>query len=873
MLVCVSGGMVTAFAVRAAGAEPLPPLQVSPDLLKPVSPVPAVPELQVRPVLPPAPVQTAPPATTPAPTAVERPAPSAEISPVPSAEQPAPPAATPPVTPAPEPQAPAPEQPPRAAPPAAAPQEPRATPPVPDAEPDGAPPAEPGAVVAPRLRLSKELVPPPDKASKEPRPVFVEADRILTTRGPEEVVAEGAAELRRYGESVTADRLTYWQFDNEVQAEGNVVLRQGIDRISGPKLRLRFDDSVGFMEQPTYAIQRAARPDQKGQVPVAFGRAERIDLEGREMFRLKDATYSTCGPGDNSWYAQARELTLDFTSGEGEARDAKLVFQGVPFLYTPWLDFPLSNQRKSGFLPPIFGSTNTTGFSLLQPFYWNIAPNMDATIAPRYMSRRGLQLNGEYRYLDRRYNGVARAEYLPNDLVLGTDRYAYSWTHTQALPYGFNAGANVNGVSDDNYFIDLATRSTITSQVNLPRQGWLNYGGGWWNTQLSVQSFQTLQNPSQPPVVKPYERLPQVVLTANRPDVAGFSLAMLGDYNNFQHPTLVDGQRLVLYPQAVYPIEASYFFVRPKVGVNYAHYAVNRKLSSGPDAIDRTVPITSVDSGLIFERDTSWFGKAAVQTLEPRLYYVYVPTVAQNDIPVFDTTQMDYNFAQIFSENIFIGNDRIANANQLTAALTSRVLDANGAELIRAAIGQRYYFAPQEVTLPLVPARTSDTADLLASLSGRIAEGLSFDGTIQYNPNTSNVQRLFIGTRYQPGPERVLNAAYRYQQDVLKEVDLAGQWPIAQRWYGVGRYNYSLFSNRLIEAIAGVEYAADCWTLRAVAHRLVTTVQSASTSFFVQLELNGFSRIGTDPLDLLRRTIPGYQKILHPGQVLPYEPD
>jgi len=874
MLVCVSGGMFTAFAGRAAGAQPLPPLQVSPELLGPAPARPAPgPEPRPGPVAPPPPARTEPqpaPAAAPAPAPAqqgarpEAPAPAAPApATAPAVPAPAVPASAAPATPAPgvpKPAIPAPEAP-RPA-------------PLPAPAPEAAPAVQPGASLPPpRLQMSIALAPPPPPARGETRPVFVEADRISTTQGSAEIVAEGSVELRKFGESVTADRLTYWQFENEVEAEGNVVLRQGPDRISGPKLRLRFDDNVGFFEEPAYAVQRVARPDTRGQTAVAFGRAQRLDLEGRELFRLKDATYSTCAPSDNSWYTQASDLRLDFASEVGEARDAKLVFKDIPILYTPWLDFPLSSKRKSGFLPPIFGSTNTTGFSLLLPYYWNIAPDMDATIAPRYMSRRGLQLDGEFRYLDRQYNGTARAEYLPKDLVLGTDRYAYAWTHSQTLPYGFGAGVNVNGVSDDTYFIDLATRSTITSQVNLPRQGWLTYSGGWWSTQVSVLSNQTLQDPTQPPVVKPYERLPQIAFNASRPDVAGFSLAMPADYNNFRHPTLDNGQRLVLYPQAAYPFEGSYFFLRPKVGLNYAHYALDRQISNGPDAIDRTLPITSVDSGLIFERELSWFGKPGVQTLEPRLYYLYVPSVDQNDIPVFDTAQADYNFAQLFSENLFVGSDRIANANQLTAALTSRILDPNGAELIRAAIGQRYYFAPQEVTLPGVPARTSDTADLLASLGGRIADGLFFDSTLQYNPNDSKVERLFAGARYQPGPSRVLNAAYRYQQNVLREIDLSGQWPLGERWYGVGRYNYSLFSSRLIEAIGGVEYAADCWTLRAVVHRLVTTVETASTSFFVQLELNGLSRIGSNPLELLRRAVPGYQRVVRPGEVLYYEPE
>lgn len=860
MICCVSGGLLSGHAQTLEAAENLAPLQVDPALLDPSAPPPQPPQQppQVRPV-------TAPPEPEARPIAPRAPAaeptrPAAQESeqapPATGAVRPTAPAVAPDVAPATTPAAaPAPESTPAPAP--AAEPTPR---PAEDAAPT-VPPAE--SAPLPGLRLSPRLRPLRGR-SDEPRPTFLAADRI-DANGPNETAAQGNVDLRRIGNTVSADRLTYWQDEDEVEAEGNVILTQDLDRISGPKLRLKLEKSIGYFETPTYSITRLPPPGQTRESTTAYGQAERIDFEGENLFRLTRATYSTCGPENPDWYARGRDVFLDYTREVGEARDATVVFKGVPFLYSPWLEFSLNNQRKSGFLTPTFGTTSQTGVSLTLPYYWNIAPDMDATIAPRYMSRRGLQVGGEFRYLEHGYSGIARGEYLPNDQVFGADRYAYSLQHAQALPFGLSAGLDVNGVSDDTYFTDLASRATITSQTNLLRQGNLNYSGGWWNAMALLQRYQTLQDPARPPVLKPYEKLPQLQITANRPDLKGFAVSAIGDYTDFSHPTLDTGRRLVVYPQVAYPMETSSFFVTPKLGVHFRNYDLTRQLSTGPDSISVTLPIASVDSGLTFERQTDWFGANTTQTLEPRLYYLYVPYQDQSQIPLFDTAQADYNFAQIFSENRFSGNDRIGDANQITAAVVSRLLDGNGVELMRGAIGQRYYFRDQTVTLaPGIPAQTSRSADILATLAGRVGRALSFDTAVQYNPNEETTERFVFGGRYQPGPARVLSASYRFQKNVLEDVDVSGQWPLFGGWYGVGRYSYSLRDRRLLAALGGLEYNGGCWVARVVVERFATTLDTVNNTFFVQLELNGLSSIGSNPLDILNRNIPGYGRINQP---------
>lgn len=744
---------------------------------------------------------------------------------------------------------------------------------------------EAGLLPQPKLKASSRIL--PISRDGAVRPSFLVADRI-TGRNDVEMTAEGDVELRRVGSVVGSDRLTYWHLEDEVEAIGNVRLERDQDQMTGPKMRLRMEDSVGYFEEPKYRITRSplgggGEEQNAVESPVAVsqrqpltahGAASRLEFEGENQYRLTNATYSTCGPGEGApdWYAEVADLKLDYDRERGDASDAKVVFKGVPILYSPWLSFSLNNQRKSGLLSPSFGSTSKSGVEYTQPFYWNIAPNMDATISPRLMAKRGTQWNTEFRYLDYNYTGQMRFEYLPDDRIENKRRSGYSIFHTQNFGYGFTGSLNLNGVSDDTYLTDMSTRLAVTSQTNLLREGRLNYGGSWWSASLMAQRYQTLQDPALPPVVKPYDRLPQFTVTANRPDLpGGLNFAFNGEYVNFSHASLVEGRRTTLYPQLSLPLEWASVQMTPKLGLHSTRYALDRQAAGTPSGMSRSVPIFSFDSSVTFERDFDWFGRGLAQTLEPRVYYLYVPKKDQNLIPVFDTALADFNFAQIFSENRYGGGDRIADANQVTAAVTSRIIDPNtGSELVRGALGQRYYFTTQHVTLPGEIARATRKADILAAVSGQVMPRTWVDTGWQYNPNLHRTERFNLGGRWQPEIGKVLNAGYRYNRNLaagqpdVKQVDFSGQWPLGGGWYGVGRYNYSLQEKRLIESVGGLELEGNCWVARFVVQRIATATQKTNTAFFVQLELNGFSRLGSNPLDLLKRNIPGYGRINQP---------
>jgi LPS-assembly protein len=880
--------VLLALPAGSVTAETLPPLRINPALLGAGTPPPAFP-LAAEPV-------AAAPQPAPAPVRVETPpvvAPVAKPAPAPLA------ASTTPVPPQP---APAPLQQPvvadaprrqeeaktAALPQAETIQKPQEPPQVAERRPLAPlysalvaagelpePMLKPAATVSPYLKKAGELL-----------PTFIAADQIAG-KNDVELVAEGNVELRKRNSVLTSDRLTQWQQEDEVEAEGNVRLSRDGDRVRGPKMRMKMEDSTGFFEHPVYSIRRiktASAPtlwtgDEERPSPnltTGQGAAAHMEFEGEGKYRLTDATYSTCTPApghDPDWFARTSDLRLDYDDEEGTARNATLYFKGMPILYSPWMSFSLNNERKSGLLTPTFGSTSTGGMEYTQPFYWNIAPNMDATISPRFMAKRGTLWNGEYRYLDRSYGGFLQGQYLPDDKITNTRRSSYSLMHNQSFGYGFSGSLALNNASDATFFSDFGTGSSVIAQTNLLREANLKYGGGWWSANLMAQSYQTLQDPSLPPVTEPYRRLPQLTVNANRGNLPlGLAVAFRGEYVNFRNatPGLEQARRTTLYPQISLPISTAAFNITPKIGLHSTRYSREQQPVGSPDKLTRDVPIFSVDSGVAFEREISWLGKTATQTLEPRLYYLYVPVRDQSQFPVFDSGAAGFGFAQIFSDNRYSGGDRVGDANQATAMLTSRLLDPlTGAETARAAIGQVFYFSTQNVGLPGEVLRSDRQTDYLGALTVRLQPKTYANAEIQYNPRLSRMERLNIGGRYQPETGKLLNADYRYTRDSLGQVDLSGQWPVWGGWHAVGRFNYSTKERRMIETVGGLEYDGGCWIARAVFQRLATQTQQSNTALFFQLEFSGFAKVGSNPLDILKRNVPGYGIINQQGTELP----
>ncbi|HUO44104.1 MAG TPA: LPS-assembly protein LptD [Burkholderiales bacterium] len=724
-----------------------------------------------------------------------------------------------------------------------------------------------------RLKWQPALI-PFVPSERDQLPLFFEADQ-LQGHQEQETEAQGEVRVWRRGQSFYADWLRYDKPEDEINARGNVRIEQDDDVLRGSKLRFNLETEHGELDDPAYeVVVKATR---------GHGTGDKLLLEGDGRYRLVSGDYTTCRADDPAWVIRADDFELDKQRQVGTGRNASIIFMGMPIFYTPYLSFSLDKQRKSGFLMPTAGSSGNSGVEFSLPYYWNIAPNYDATLTPRYMAKRGLQMNTEFRYIEPTYSGEFHYEVLPDDRVdQGQNRYGIFLTHNQSWGNGWNGALNIQKVSDDTYFTDLSTQITATSTTLLPRQGTLSHSGAWgsngiWGFSALMQRWQTLQPDPLQPVAIPYDRAPQITFSASRQDFDLLDFNLDSNFTDFTHPTLVNGRRSVAYPSISLPLQSSFAYLIPKIGVNYTHYDLDASTTTLAASQSRTVPIFSTESGLIFEREASFYGQTMTQSLEPKLYYVYIPARNQNTLPNFDSGIQDLNFATLFTENQFSGYDRINDANQITAGITSRFLQQDGVERLRVGLAQRYYFSTQEVTLPGVPARASNSSDLLALVSGTIAPHWTTDFGWQYTTNLSQTQRLSVDTRYAPEPGKVLNVGYRYVSaaessflgltninglpGVEKQVDFSAQWPITARWSILGRWNYSLENRSLLEGLAGFEYNDGCcWALRVVAHSFTTSTTSQVNAIFIQLELNGVSQFGSNPLELLRRSIGGYSR-------------
>lgn len=719
--------------------------------------------------------------------------------------------------------------------------------------------------------------------------------------------AIGNAVISRGEQKIYGDVIEYNIQNDELRVKGNVRVDLGESVITGPALKMRLTETIGEMKDASVTVKKPANTnktkpynnpgiyaqskllntqtaltdnprlyqDSYRYLPLettqaiddkfnsSRGDAEAVFFEGQSKKRLKNARYTTCEVGVDDWYIKANEIVLDQFTESGVAKHAYIEFKGVPLLYTPYMNFSFNNERKSGFLAPTIGSTSRSGFETLVPYYFNIAPNKDATVGLRYLSRRGAQLQGTFRYLDENYSGIDSIEYLENDDMTGEQRYFANISHNHFLGDGWSAGYNIEKVSDDKYFSDMSTRIISTSQVNLSQSGRVDYVGDVWRFNALAQKYQTLDELSYP-----YERLPQFSLSADK-EFGDIQTNLSSQWTYFdinnKAPIAPTGSRLVVYPSVSLPFTRPYGFITPKMGVHASHYDLNDNdfvingQSISNNSASRTLPIFSIDSGLYFERDVSIVKNHYTQTIEPRLFYVYIPSKNQDLLPVFDTGLSDLNMTTLFSENQFAGEDRINNANQVSLALTSKMIDSDtGYERFSATIGQRYYFADQEVTLPGTTVSQSNSSDIIAGLTARLSNQWNLDGFWQYNTEETGIVRSNLLARYNPEPGKLINAGYRYTQQFLEQINISGQWPLSGGWYGVGRFNYSIRDKSLIESLAGLEYDAGCWQARAVVQRVETATANANYGFFFQLELGGLSSIGSNPLNLLKRDIPGY---------------
>ena len=700
-------------------------------------------------------------------------------------------------------------------------------------------------------------------------PIELQADSIRG-RPDLETVAEGKVELKRGSIVLRADRLSYDQPADLARALGNVHITRDGDSFSGPQLELHLQRFEGFFLEPTYHFERTG----------GGGRAARVDFIDSQRAQAFGATYTSCpldGSGGPAWLLSADRVRFDMQANEGVAHGAVLRFYGVPILGAPVLSFPLTSERKSGWLPPSVNLDNRSGFEFALPYYWNIAPHRDATITPGILSRRGVALQTEFRYLEPSDAGEVMLDLLPQDRTIDRSRHALRFVH-QGEARRVRYAAQVMRVSDDEYWKDFPRALPTVVQRLLPQdvraEGNLAADRNW-SPYARVQHWQVLQDPEFP-IVAPYQRSPQLGVRGQGRFGPGLQFSLETEVNRFTRPesdALAGGTRWHAVGSITRPWVAPGWWFTPRLAFNSASYHTDEPMADGRSSASRTIPTLSADAGVLFERDTVWFGHKLRQTLEPRLLYVNTPFREQAGLPIYDSAPKDFNDISVFSDNVFSGIDRVTDAHQATVGATSRLLDPDdGAELVRVAVAQRFLARDQRVTPDGTPI-TQRLSDLLLLGSSRLSPHWAFDAGLQYSPDAQRLQRSVLRARWSPGPFRTVAAGYRLVRLATEQLDIGWQWPVygprpdappavgacRGTLYSVGRLNYSMRDSRIIDSVFGVEYDAGCWIGRVVAERVSTGRTEATTRLLFQLELVGLSRLGSNPLQVLKDNIPGYR--------------
>jgi len=693
--------------------------------------------------------------------------------------------------------------------------------------------------------------------------VDVQADSVqLVETGTS--VFSGNVEVVRFGQELKSDRATYNQQSGHMTANGNVQIRDSEIILNADQAEWSLTNDEGRVIDADYRLRQSH----------ARGEATHVYRKGTERTDLKGATYTTCAEGSDAWQLKSASVSLDHVEGVGEAKDVVVRLAGVPIFYTPYISFPLNDERKSGFLTPVIGTSDETGFDLRTPYYWNISPNQDATITPRYMSDRGMMLNGEFRYLTDRFQGSIDAGYLASDDLKNDnglvnpnydeDRKHLSLKQTGQLSSRWHSYIDYNYVSDDTYLEDFGSGLSLSSTTHLNRLLNVAYTGNNWDFIGRMQGYQNLTD-----LDNPYQRLPQLLLRGELPEQAmGLTYGLTAEYVAFDHNDDVKGQRFNIEPSISLPMQSAAAFVTPRLALSHTRYDLDDNGTVlADDSPTRTLPIVSVDSGLFFERELNFSNNNFIQTIEPRAFYLYIPERDQDDIPVFDSDIRTFNMGQLFAHDRFVGSDRIGDTNQLSLSLTSRILNQNtGEEKLRLSLGQIQYFKDRNVTLLNTAPETQSDSDMVAEIVASIAKQWTVRGEIQWDPHgdTNNMSALAINYRSNEG--RLLNIAHRYRRDDnngtigLEQVDISARLPFNQHWSMVGRWYHSLKDSRTLEGLAGIEYDSCCWATRLVVRDYVNSSvdQKRNLAIFFQIELKGLANFGQKTETLLEKSILGF---------------
>lgn len=701
------------------------------------------------------------------------------------------------------------------------------------------------------MPLFQPLPEGPKPGKGTPLPTDIDAEKLDVSE-KEVTVLTGNVELRRGDQWLGTDKLTY-------RHESETFFTEGPVKFQDRRIRFQAAKAEGNQKAETVRLEdvRYQFNDNLGN-----GRADVITVVD-EKGRMEGATYSTCPPGQRQWEIAASRIDVDQAEGMGSARNATLRLGGVPVLWLPYFRFPTDDRRRTGLLMPKIGYDSEDGFKYEQPIYLNLAPNYDATLKPRLISERGFMFGGEFRYLFPRHRGEIDATWMPNDDIAGYDRGLASWRHLTTISPHWYADANLNHVSDVHYFEDFGDRLSTTSITMVTSRAGVYGRGLGWTASLDAQSWQ-IASPNIAPGAEPYRELPAARASWARPLAPWLEVGATGEAIRFDHETLAAGDRIDVRPFVRFPMGGAAWFVTPEFAWRYTAYSLDEGLvpAGGDSSPSRSTPIMSLDAGAFFEREFDWRGGDFLQTLEPRLFYLNVPYREQDDLPLFDTRPLTFGWPGLFRTNRFSGGDRQGDADQVTLALTSRVLAAeDGRELLSAGIGRIHYFDPPRVTLPGSPPLTDEGSAWVAEASVSISERWNVGIAHQWDPEDSRTYLSAVRGQWRFDRGGLLNAAYRYRADEVEQTDISFALPVNDRWSIMGRWNYSLLDRETLEAMGGFEWRSCCVALRILAREYIREFTGEKKSgIYFELELNGVGGIGRNTARVLDDAILDYSE-------------
>jgi LPS-assembly protein len=712
-----------------------------------------------------------------------------------------------------------------------------------------APTALPADCPRPDPQAAAAVLPEANGIPDEEQPIQVESDGASVTRAGDAALL-GNVRVRQGSRTLRAETATYEATTRRFKVEGDVEYED-------PQLRVKGSTGTwngaegGRFEGAEFELP--ARP--------ARGSAESLGLTPQGDLELEDVVFTTCPAGNDDWFLKASSIEIDREEQQGTGRDVRLEFLGVPLLYAPYISFPAGERRKSGFLFPTLGTSTSNGFEFGIPYYFNLAPNYDATLEPSWFSKRGVELSGNFRYLTGRSRGRLDGRYLPNDQQADRDRGYARLRHLTDFTQVLRLSAALEDASDSRYFEDFARGPEGTSITHLERRIQLQYLGNSWRASALLQNFQTIDTAIDPQD-RPYTRAPQLFAEGDwqlgpGPLTAGFD----GELVYFHRDEGVTGARAQLAPRVTLPWRAPGWFVIPSASYRHIAYDLSDVAPGEDDSPSFGAPTLALDAGLHFDRNTGRGGRLT-QTLEPRLLYSWTPYREQDGLPVFDTGLPELDMLRLFSVDRYVGGDRISDANRLAAGLTTRLIDsASGRQYLTATIGQQYFFEKPRVSLPDERPETRGRSDVIAELGLSAYRDWSVELAMQWDPDNSNTVLGQAAVQYRPGPDTLVNVGYRYREARVEQWETSGAWRLNDRWSLFGRYVYSVRDDQTIDSFAGVEYEACCWRLRFVASRYLSNrTGEQSTSVAVQLELKGLSSVGTTSDTFLERGIRGYSR-------------